>query len=292
VLPAQAVDSDSKAQVVVSEACDQLEAMCSLCSADSIVNVNCVMFCIEQLRLMCMNSHRRRYSSFLLKFAFLVYSRAPSCYVALCSQGLLYLPHTRTLRKLTAAISITPGMCSNEQAKFLTTRCSQLTERERYVQIMIDEIHVAPNVTFKSGNITGVASNSDTEVAHSIQAFMLASLFGSVNEMIALCPVKDLSAQNLEQLLRQAIDLVQACGFTVVCVISDNNQVNAKAFEAICGGTPPEGVCELCGKSSDSVLRAMLPVFVNIFLNNYTKLCNDKFNAKGGKKRKLKTLTG
>jgi hypothetical protein len=53
-----------------------------------------------------------------------------------------------------------------------------------------------------------------------------------------------------------------------------------------------EGVCELCSKSSDSVLRAMLPVFVNIFLNNYTKLCNDKFNAKGGKKRKLKTLTG
>jgi hypothetical protein len=52
------------------------------------------------------------------------------------------------------------------------------------------------------------------------------------------------------------------------------------------------GICDVCGKDTSYVLSVMLPTFVNIFLNNYSKLCNDNIRAKGGKKRKLKTLTG
>ena len=52
-----------------------------------------------------------------------------------------------------------------------------------------------------------------------------------------------------------------------------------------------ESICDACNQTLCNVLSVLLPVFVNIFLNNYTKLCNDKISAKGGKKRKLRTLT-
>ena len=45
-----------------------------------------------------------------------------------------------------------------------------------------------------------------------------------------------------------------------------------------------EGICDASNQNLCNVLSVMLPVFVNIFLNNYTKLCNDKISAKGGKK--------
>jgi hypothetical protein len=53
-------------------------------------------------------------------------------------------------------------------------------------------------------------------------------------------------------------------------------------------------VCADCNKSANELLcKFMLPTFVNVFLNNYTKQRNDNLVASGGKKgkRKLQTLT-
>jgi len=59
-------------------------------------------------------------------------------------------------------------------------------------------------------------------------------------------------------------------------------------------------VCDDCLKTPLDFLLNMLSTFVNIFMNNYVKKCNDSINATGGKKdansdrkanRKLKTLT-
>jgi hypothetical protein len=48
-----------------------------------------------------------------------------------------------------------------------------------------------------------------------------------------------------------------------------------------------DGLCEAFNQKQSNVLTVVLPVFVNIvniFLNNYTKVYNDKMCAKGGKK--------
>jgi hypothetical protein len=56
-------------------------------------------------------------------------------------------------------------------------------------------------------------------------------------------------------------------------------------------------ICTVCNKSPVDILHSMLSSFVNIFMNNYTKRCNDQTCSSGGKKgdrkatRKLKTLT-
>ena len=53
--------------------------------------------------------------------------------------------------------------------------------------------------------------------------------------------------------------------------------------------------CELCGKHPMELIKLLIPRFLNVLLNNYTKKCNDLGTAGGSKKggegikRKLNT---
>jgi hypothetical protein len=101
-----------------------------------------------------------------------------------------------------------------------------MDERQRYVSLQLDEIHVNPVLCYKSGNISGAAVNSATSAAHSVQAFMIASLFGMTKEIVSLNPIKNIVATELATMLRTVIDVVQQSGFAIVALISDKNQVN------------------------------------------------------------------
>ena len=144
--------------------------------------------------------------------------------------GKLILPHPGSLRKLSTVFNVNPGVEGVEHAKYLKYRASQLTEKQRYVVLQLDEIHVNASLAFKSGCITGAAVNAEQTLAHSVQGFMISSMFGNAKEVVALCPVKDLTATDLLVMLKKVLYLVQTNGFVVVCVIADNNQLNAKAF--------------------------------------------------------------
>jgi len=55
------------------------------------------------------------------------------------------------------------------------------------------------------------------------------------------------------------------------------------------------GNCCACGRQIMDLIKLMIPRYLNVFINNYTKKYNDEFRAAGGKnrkKRKLQTLTG
>lgn len=106
---------------------------------------SCILFCVEQLRLACVNAFRRRYSSDLLRFAFLLYNRSSSCYRVLLRQSSIILPHSCTIKKLSTVLSVEPGSGSDEQARYLHLRAAQLSERERYVVLQLDEVHVNPS---------------------------------------------------------------------------------------------------------------------------------------------------
>ena len=122
-----------------------------------------------------------------------------------------------------------------DQRKYLKLRSSQLDERQRYVSLQLDEIHVNPALCYKSGNISGAAANSATSAAYSVQAFMIASLFGMTKEIVSLNPVKNIVATELVNMWHTGSDVVQQSGFVIVALIADNNQVNCKAFEMLAG---------------------------------------------------------
>jgi hypothetical protein len=225
---------------VIANVCDTLKTLCDRETADDDVNINSVKFCCEQLQLSSVVPCRRRYSCDMLRFAFLLHTRSPACYRILYDMGKIILPHPSTLRKLSAVFNVNPGLEAEAHERYVRLRASQLTEKERVVVLQLDEIHVNAGLTYKSGGITGAAVNADNQVAHSVQAFMVSSIFGSMKEIVALCPVKDLKSGNLLEMLQKVLNLLQTNGFTVVCVAADNNQLNAKAFADFAGKEPLE----------------------------------------------------
>jgi hypothetical protein len=64
---------------------------------------------------------------------------------------------------------------------------------------------------------------------------MISSLFSKFKDIVSLTPVNCLTSDQLAPMLYDVIGIVQNAGFSVVVVVSDNNQVNAKAFQTICG---------------------------------------------------------
>lgn len=122
------------------------------------------------------------------------------------------------------------------QLKYLLLRADSLTEREKFVVLQIDEMHVAQGFNYKGGQIIGVAHNSSNEQANAVQAFLISSIAGRMREIVALVPVKQSTSSLLSQMIIKAIEVIQLCGFVVGVVASDNNHVNVKTFEELCGG--------------------------------------------------------
>jgi len=141
------------------------------------------------------------------------------------------------LKKLSTVLSVEPGNGSDEQARYLHLRAAQLSERQRYVVLQLDEIHVNASSCYRAGSITGLAMNTDHDQAHSDQAFMISSLFDHFKDIVSLTPVKCLTSEQLMPMLIDVLNIVQNAGFIVVVVVSDNNQVNAKTFQAIWGSS-------------------------------------------------------
>lgn len=229
------------ATAILDKVCQLLTVLCDDDSLDrDSINLSCVSFCLEQLQLSSVSPSRRRYSSDMLRLALLLHGRSSACYKILYNMGRLILPHTATLRKLTAIFDVNPGIDSLDHANYIKLKSSKLTEMQRHVVLQLDEIHVNANLAFAGGAITGAALNTEQVLAHSVQAFMISSLFCNEKEVVALCPVKDLKSEDLVGMLKKVLHLVQSNGFIVVCITADNNQMNAKAFKDFADGKPIE----------------------------------------------------
>ena len=65
---------------------------------------NTVEFVLEQLQLLSVNKHARRYSSALLLFSYAIFSTSPAAFRFIFQQGVLLLPSTSTLKKVTRTV--------------------------------------------------------------------------------------------------------------------------------------------------------------------------------------------
>jgi hypothetical protein len=70
------------------------------------------------------------------------------------------MPHVNTLRRLSTIFTVSAGLENNEQVNYLRLRARDLDERQRFVCLQMDEIHVNPTLAFKGGNVSGHAQNS------------------------------------------------------------------------------------------------------------------------------------
>ncbi|GBM25571.1 hypothetical protein AVEN_272562-1 [Araneus ventricosus] len=90
---------------------------------------------------------------------------------------------------------------------------------------MIDEIHIKPFLDYKGGNIVGMAYNS-SNLATSVQVFMLQSLFSPYKDVIHIVPIDTFDASKLFDLMKKVIMGLEEKGFKVMGMVTDNNSIN------------------------------------------------------------------
>ena len=204
-----------------------------------------LQFITEQFSLIF--AKQRRYSVDTIKSAFNLMCVSRAAY-ELVRSTVLILPHMSYLKQLTCVLS---GGCDGSEVShmsYLHSKARALKEHERYVMLLLDEIHVKAGVCYKGGSLSGMATNISAEEATSVQAFMISSLLSSNKDVVALVPVKNLTAAFLKEYMLKVLVMLEKVGFKVFCLISDNNRVNRNMFAELCGGelktSIPHPVCE------------------------------------------------
>lgn len=192
-----------------------------------------IKFIAEQLSLSL--SSTPRYSVDTLIWSCMIYHTHPSSYRQIRNSNSLSLPHPKYLDRLTRNMASNESGMHDFHVKYLENRFANLNDQDKYVCLLIDEIHVQPQMNFSGGAVSGYALNSNEE-ATALQTFMISSYFSSYKDVVSIYPVKCMTASSLLQWTQGVLKVLQGIGYKVLAIISDNNRVNRSMFTELCGG--------------------------------------------------------
>lgn len=103
-----------------------------------------------------------------------------------------------------------------------------MREHELPVSLLMDEIYIKSELTFKGLEIYGGCSFDAQKCAKTAQVFMVSSLFSKYVNVVAIIPVSNLTSEGLKSLILKVLELLEKTGFKVISLIAVNNSVNRR----------------------------------------------------------------
>lgn len=202
-------------------------------------NLKFINFVMEQLTNMNVGKQQRRYSTDFLIMCSLIKSISPHCYKFIRNSEFFILPHESTLRRICSEFGVDP---SKEQhnvnfLSYIRQKFSCLEEKEKFVTLMIDEIHIKSNFDYVGGKLLGMSFN-DTYAATSAFVFMIQSFLSSYKDVAHILPVNSLTAEMFHAFIKKVIIGLEVIGFNVIVLVTDNNAINKKAVSLF--SSPPQ----------------------------------------------------
>ncbi|XP_035218201.1 uncharacterized protein LOC118191504 [Stegodyphus dumicola] len=188
-------------------------------------------FMIEQLSLVKCKPQNRQYSSNTLILASMFYLLSPQAYKFVRQSGNLILPHPSTIHKISSKLNVNPQKETDDMLflAYAKQKACYLKEHELYVSLMMDEIHIRPFLDYKSGDIVGIGQEVDN-LASSAHVFMIQSILCCFKDVVHILPSKKMTAEVLFTVLKKIIVGLEAIGFKVIVVVSDNNSINRRCI--------------------------------------------------------------
>ena len=108
-----------------------------------------------------------------------------------------------------------------------TTAANSLTDLQKNVAIIVDEMYIKSEVSYCSGSLHGFAENANDAIpASTMLTIMVQSLCGNFRDVVAFLPVKNMTGDEQTAYMKDAIFVLENAGFRVSCVICDNSKVN------------------------------------------------------------------
>ena len=122
-----------------------------------------------------------------------------------------------------------------DNSDYLQLRLSKLSQYERHVFLLIDEIYVAKRVEYGSGEIQGLTDEGS--VASTLLCFMIKSLAGKYKDVVALYPMSKLTASKQFDCYKEVMQLLHGLSLNVVGISVDNATTNRKFYiDYLCDG--------------------------------------------------------
>lgn len=177
-------------------------------------------FIAEQLDLCRKSKGGRRYSTESIIRSYLWYIYSPTLYRQL--RQLFILPSPNRLKQLSNACLSSATVIDHH---YLAVRTKNLSERDKNVNLSIDEIYTAQRIEYSSGTGSLIGLADDNEPAKTVLAFMVKSLSSHYQDVVKLIPLNHLTA---EKLLEYFMCIIKALTthLSVVSVSVDNHSVN------------------------------------------------------------------
>ena len=181
---------------------------------------------VNNLKL-CKKTRRYSYESYIIYLKMFLYS--PKMNNLLRHFDTLALPHPRSVCLLASGINVS-STNGNENFSYLQKKIKHLPRDKRIFVLMIDEIHIKPKAEFHLDYGFHGIDKKDLNLAKSVFAFMVKSVFSEYKEIILLFPKYKHTSFDLFEMTNQALELVKKVGGDVISIITDNNRINSKFF--------------------------------------------------------------
>ena len=126
---------------------DSIEKLSKLCEENEDTNpdlIKKIQFITEQLRLCKSSKHGRKYSTKFILTTLQWMKTSPALYRLMLEEDVLTLPSMSYLQRLSSAYDLETGLTSSSVA-YLSERAKHLTELEKTVAVLIDEVKMKLN---------------------------------------------------------------------------------------------------------------------------------------------------
>ena len=117
--------------------------------------------------------------------------------------------------------------------EYLQRRSNFLSDKEKIVTLLIDEVYTAQRIEFSNGEFVGYTS--DGIPAKTVLTFMIQSTCSKYKDVVYLVPVFRLTSDTLYNEFISVVTQIDSL-FHVIAVSTDNHVINRSFFKRLCCG--------------------------------------------------------
>ena len=182
-----------------------------------------ILFIIEQLRLVLMDEPRKwRYSADLLAMACTWSSVSPDLYRQIISDGVLTLPCTKYVRRISNGIEVESSFTiSDSTVAYLESRKKKLAKNDLPVSLLMDKVYVQKSVQYRNGKFHGLDDSG--KAVKPLFCVMIKSIAGNYRDIIAMSPIVNINADILYKIWLNVLKVVSNLGFNVTDTMTDGH---------------------------------------------------------------------
>ena len=111
---------------------------------------------------------------------------SPASYKHLYEDDVLTLPSPSHLRRISSAIDIDTMTLNESNIAYLTARFKKLSEKDRLVSVLLDEVYSNQCVQYVVGKFFGAEGG---EITKTLLCLMLKSICGKYRDVVAMVPI-------------------------------------------------------------------------------------------------------